>query len=96
MSSQFDVAIIGGGPAAIFAAYELTLKKPCPKVALVEAGQDIYNRRCPIAEKKVSQCINCKPCSIMRGFGGAGAFSDGKYNLTTEFGGWLHEHLDDE
>ena len=96
MSSQFDVAIIGGGPAAIFAAYELTLKNPCPKVALVEAGQDIYNRRCPIAEKKVSQCINCKPCSIMRGFGGAGAFSDGKYNLTTEFGGWLHEYLDDE
>ena len=57
MSSQFDVAIIGGGPAAIFAAYELTLKNPCPKVALVEAGQDIYNRRCPIAEKKVSQKI---------------------------------------
>lgn len=96
MSKRFDVAIIGGGPAAIFAAYELTLQQPCPKVVLIEEGHDIYQRQCPMAARKVSRCINCKPCSIMRGFGGAGAFSDGKYNLTTAFGGWLHEYLPEE
>lgn len=96
MESKFDVAIIGSGPAGIFAAYEFVLKKPNLKVALIEAGKDIYKRSCPIAEKKVEHCINCKPCSIMRGFGGAGAFSDGKYNFTAQFGGWLNEYLSDE
>lgn len=93
MNNKYDVAIIGGGPAGIFAAYELMLKKPEAHVALIEEGHDIYNRRCPLSEKKVLHCINCRPCSIMRGFGGAGAFSDGKYNFTTEFGGWLNEYL---
>ena len=96
MKNKFDVAIVGSGPAGIFAAYELMLKEPSLKVVIIEAGKDIYKRKCPIAEKKVEHCINCKPCSIMRGFGGAGAFSDGKYNFTAKFGGWLNEYLSDE
>lgn len=96
MSIKYDVAIIGGGPAGIFAAYELVERNPDINVIMIEAGRDIYSRSCPISEKKVEHCINCKPCSIMRGFGGAGAFSDGKYNFTTQFGGWLNEYLPDD
>ena len=82
---MYDVAIIGGGPAAIFAAYEFVMKYPELKLVMLEAGNAIDKRFCPLAAKKVDHCINCKPCSIMRGFGGAGAFSDGKYNFTTEW-----------
>lgn len=96
MNQKFDVAIIGGGPAGIFAAYELVQKKPSLQVVMIEAGEDIYTRKCPIAQKKVSHCIGCVPCGIMRGFGGAGAYSDGKYNFTTEFGGWLQDYLPDQ
>lgn len=90
---KYDVAIIGAGPAAIFAAYELSQLRPDLSMIMLEAGHDIYNRKCPISEKRVPSCIGCNPCAIMRGFGGAGAFSDGKYNLTSEFGGWLHDYL---
>lgn len=93
---QYDVAIVGAGPAGTFAAYELIEKKPGLKIVVFESGKDIYNRSCPISTGKVKTCICCNPCSIMRGFGGAGAFSDGKYNFTTQFGGWLNEYLDDE
>ena len=93
---MFDVAIIGGGPAAIFAAYEFVLKYPKLKIVMLEAGNSIEKRFCPLAAKKVDHCINCKPCSIMRGFGGAGAFSDGKYNFTTEIGGRLNEYLPED
>ncbi len=93
MSNKYHVAIIGGGPSAIFAAYELISQNPDVRVVMIEEGNDIYRRRCPIAEKKVAHCVKCKPCDIMRGFGGAGAFSDGKYNFTTEFGGWLGEYI---
>jgi len=96
MSNQFDVAIIGGGPAGIFAAYELVVQNPEISVVMIEAGRDIYSRECPISQKKVEHCIRCNPCGIMRGFGGAGAFSDGKYNFTTQFGGWLNEYLPDD
>ncbi|MEN6411877.1 MAG: NAD(P)/FAD-dependent oxidoreductase [Veillonellales bacterium] len=93
MASEYDVAIIGGGPAGIFTAYELIAGGCGARVVMLETGHDIYRRKCPIGEKKADHCLNCKPCSIMRGFGGAGAFSDGKYNFTTEFGGWLNEYL---
>ncbi len=93
MTQNYDVAIIGGGPSAIFAAFELVRQNPSIKLIMLEEGNDIYTRKCPIAEGKVDHCINCNPCNIMRGFGGAGAFSDGKYNFTTEFGGWLNEYL---
>ena len=79
--NERDVAIIGGGPAAIYAAYEFALKYPDIKVVILEEGHAIDFRNCPIIAGKTEQCVRCTPCSIMRGFGGAGAFSDGKYNL---------------
>lgn len=93
MKREYDVAIVGGGPAGIFAAYELKKADSELSVVLIESGRDIYHRKCPIAEGKTDSCVNCKPCGIMRGFGGAGAFSDGKYNFTAQFGGWLNEYL---
>ncbi|MFV0465702.1 MAG: NAD(P)/FAD-dependent oxidoreductase [Lachnospiraceae bacterium] len=93
---EFDVIIIGAGPGGIFSAYELMKKRPELKVAVFEAGHELKNRFCPIDGKKVLSCINCKSCSIMNGFGGAGAFSDGKYNITNDFGGTLHEFIGKE
>ena len=95
MAEKYDVAIIGSGPSAIFLAYELVQILPGVKVGVFEEGSDIYSRSCPLAEKKTNECISCPSCAIMRGFGGAGAFSDGKYNLTTQFGGWLTDYLPD-
>ena len=96
MNAKYDVAIVGAGPAGSFAAYELLEKKPGLKVLVLESGKGIHERHCPIAQGKANACVGCKPCSIMRGFGGAGAFSDGKYNFTTQFGGWLNEYISDE
>ena len=92
----YDVAIIGAGTAGVYAAYELAKLQPWAKVVVLEMGGDIYSRVCPIVAGKVKDCLSCKPCSIMSGFGGAGAFSDGKYNFTTEFGGWLGEYIDNK
>lgn len=90
---DYDVIIVGAGPGGIFSAYELAHKKPELKVAVFETGHPLENRVCPIDGDKVKSCINCKVCSIMSGFGGAGAFSDGKYNITNDFGGTLHEYI---
>ena len=90
---KYDVIIIGAGPGGIFAAYELMKKKPDCKIAVFEEGYPLEKRKCPIDGKKVKSCINCKRCSIMCGFGGAGAFSDGKYNITNDFGGTLFEYI---
>ena len=90
---NYDILIIGAGPGGIFTAYELArLKKDC-RIAVFEAGGALSERRCPIDGDRVRSCVGCKTCAIMNGFGGAGAFSDGKYNITTEFGGTLHEHI---
>ena len=89
----YDVIIIGAGPGGIFSAYELTKLKPELKVAVLEAGHSLERRHCPIDGEKVKSCMNCKSCSIMSGFGGAGAFSDGKYNITNDFGGTLYEYI---
>ena len=90
---NYDVIIIGGGPGGIFSAYELIQRKPELKVAIFEAGHALDKRHCPIDGEKVKTCIGCKSCSIMSGFGGAGAFSDGKYNITNDFGGTLYEYI---
>ena len=90
---KYDVIIIGAGPGGIFAAYELMKEKPENKVAEFEEGYPLEKRKCPIDGDKVKTCINCRRCSIMCGFGGAGAFSDGKYNITNDFGGTLYEHI---
>ena len=90
---RYDVIIIGAGPGGIFSAYELTRANKNLKVAVFETGHALAKRKCPIDGEKVKSCINCKSCSIMSGFGGAGAFSDGKYNITNDFGGTLYEYL---
>lgn len=90
---NYDVIIIGAGPGGIFAAYELMQQNRELKVGVFEAGYPLAKRRCPIDGEKVKRCIGCKTCSIMSGFGGAGAFSDGKYNITNDFGGTLYEHI---
>ncbi len=93
---KYDVIIIGAGPGGIFAAYELATANKGFKVAVFEAGHELNRRKCPIDGDKIKSCIGCKTCSIMSGFGGAGAFSDGKYNITNDFGGTLYEHIGKE
>jgi len=93
---NYDVIIIGAGPGGIFSAYELSRLAPSLKIAVLEAGHALHKRKCPIDGEKIKSCIGCKSCSIMSGFGGAGAFSDGKYNITNDFGGTLYEYIGKE
>ncbi|MBR2736991.1 MAG: FAD-dependent oxidoreductase [Firmicutes bacterium] len=96
MEKHYDVIIIGAGPGGIFSAYELIKNDPSLKVAVFESGNPLEKRKCPIDGIRITSCIGCKPCSIMSGFGGAGAFSDGKYNITNDFGGTLYEYIGKE
>ncbi|MFY4776852.1 NAD(P)/FAD-dependent oxidoreductase [Metabacillus sp. RGM 3146] len=105
MKKSYDVIVVGAGPAGIFTCYELTRKMPHSSVLLIDKGHDIYRRNCPILQKKIEKCpapagkkdfSGCLPaCSITNGFGGAGAYSDGKFNITSEFGGWMTDYLPD-
>ena len=90
---KYDVIIIGAGPGGIFSAYEMMSKSSSLRIAVFESGHALDKRHCPIDGNKVKSCIKCQSCSIMSGFGGAGAFSDGKYNITNDFGGTLFEHI---
>lgn len=104
MENYYDVIIVGAGPAGAMCAYELAEKGKNFKILLVDKGHDIYMRKCPIMDKKIDKCpvqkngfVACNPyCSITNGFGGAGAYSDGKFNITSEFGGWMDEYLDQD
>ena len=101
---KYDVIIVGAGPSGYMCAYELANKRKDLKILLLDKGRNIYERKCPVLEHKIDKCpVNlkgsreCYPaCSITNGFGGAGAYSDGKFNITTEFGGWLTEYLTHE
>ncbi|WAH37244.1 NAD(P)/FAD-dependent oxidoreductase [Alicyclobacillus dauci] len=103
MSQTYDVIIVGAGPAGLYAAYEFTKKAPTAKVLLVDKGVDAKHRHCPIMEGKIDKCppankiktyASCWPaCGVINGAGGAGSFSDGKFNITSEFGGFLTEYL---
>ena len=90
---KYDVIIVGAGPGGIYTAYELIKRREGLKVAVFEAGHSLEKRHCPIDGDKIKTCIKCKSCSIMSGFGGADAFSDGKYNITNAFGGTLYEYV---
>jgi uncharacterized FAD-dependent dehydrogenase len=102
MKDFYDVIIVGAGPAGVMCAYELAEKNPQIKILLLDKGHDIYTRKCPIMDKKIDKCpvqkngfVACNPyCSITNGFGGAGAYSDGKFNITSEFGGWMDEYIE--
>lgn len=101
---KYDVIIVGAGPSGYMCAYELANKNKNLKIILLDKGRNIYERRCPVLEHKIDKCpVNtkgyqsCYPaCSITNGFGGAGAYSDGKFNITTEFGGWLTDYMSPE
>ena len=101
---KYDVVIVGAGPSGYFCAYELVKKNPELKVLLIDKGLSIENRHCPVLEHKLTRCPKnakgyqeCYPaCSITNGFGGAGAYSDGKFNITSEFGGWLQDYIDQD
>ena len=101
---KYDVIVVGAGPSGYMCAYELYNLNPNLKILLVEKGRTVKERYCPVLDHKCERCpINkegvpgCFPsCSMTCGFGGAGAFSDGKYNITTEFGGWLSEFISDD
>ena len=90
---KYDVVVIGAGPGGIFTAYELAASGRGLSIAVIELGRPLDKRKCPIDGKTVKSCVKCPVCSIMSGFGGAGAFSDGKYNITNQFGGTLYEHV---
>ncbi|MDO5133907.1 MAG: FAD-dependent oxidoreductase [Eubacteriales bacterium] len=90
---EYDVIVVGAGPGGIFSAYELMKKRPGLRVGVFEGGKELEKRHCPIDGEKIKSCIGCKSCSIMSGFGGAGAFSDGKYNITNDFGGTLYQYI---
>lgn len=100
---NYDVIVVGAGPAGIFTVYELLEKQEDLNILFIDKGNSIYRRRCPINEKKIEKCpppkgrkefAGCLPaCSITAGFGGAGAYSDGKFNITTAFGGWMQDYL---
>ena len=82
---MYDVVIIGAGPAGLFAAYELIEKNEKLKVLILERGNSVKNRNCPMNQKNIP-CQNCNPCNILSGYGGAGTFSDGKLNFIPKLG----------
>lgn len=93
---KYDVIIVGAGASGIFTAYELTQINPKLKVLMIEKGHPLEKRKCPIDGKKIKTCRGCKPCNIVNGYGGSGSMSDGKYNITNNFGGELYKYIGHE
>ncbi|WP_100065585.1 NAD(P)/FAD-dependent oxidoreductase [Miniphocaeibacter massiliensis] len=96
MNKDYDIIIVGAGASGVFASYEFTKLNIDAKILMIDSGNPIEKRICPIKTGKVPNCISCVPCNIMNGFGGAGTLSDGKYNITNNFGGDLHNFVGNE
>jgi uncharacterized protein len=94
MPLKYDVVIVGAGPAGIFSALELTKKDSNLNILILDRGPEISQRKCP--SSRGFECHHCEPCSILSGWGGAGAYSDGKLTLSTEVGGWLNQYVSQE
>ncbi len=90
---KYDVIIAGAGAAGVFLSYELTKCENKAKILMVDKGCELAKRQCPIKKGVCEKCVKCSPCHIMNGYGGAGTLSDGKYNITTQFGGDLHKYV---
>ncbi len=90
---QYDIIVVGAGAAGVFMSYELTKRNNNATVLILDKGDVLEKRLCPIKLGLTDHCIKCNPCHIMNGYGGAGTLSDGKYNITTSFGGDLHEYV---
>lgn len=91
--SKYDVIIVGAGASGVFTAYELAKINPSINVLMIEKGHSLERRICPIDGVKIKSCVDCTTCSIMNGYGGAGSLSDGKYNITNNFGGDLYRYV---
>ncbi len=89
---HYDIIIVGAGASGVFLSYELTKLDNGAKVLMIDKGAPLEKRQCPI-KKGAKTCVKCNPCHIMNGYGGAGTLSDGKYNITTQFGGDLHNYV---
>jgi len=95
LPQSYDVVIVGTGPAGIFSALELTKNHSSQlKILMLDKGPDLDRRKCPAS--RGYGCVNCDPCTLLQGWGGAGAFSDGKLDLSTEVGGWLTDYITKE
>ena len=96
MGNKYDIIIIGGGIGGLMSAYSLITENPSLKICMLERGNPITRRVCPMLTKASDTCLRCKNCAIMEGMAGAGAFSDGKYVISTEYGGWLTEFMPEQ
>lgn len=96
IKTNYDIVIIGSGIGGIMCAKRLLELDMNKSILLIDRGSSLRNRYCPINGNATTKCVNCSNCSIMSGFAGAGAFSDAKFNITNEYGGWLDEYIDPE
>ena len=90
---HYDIIIAGAGASGVFMSYELAKLNVNASVLVLDKGSNLEGRVCPIKAGKTKTCVKCNPCHIMNGYGGAGTLSDGKYNITTQFGGDLHNYV---
>ena len=93
---QYDIVIVGAGAAGVFMSYELAKRGTPAKILMIDRGARLEERRCPIKLGKTEKCVRCEPCHIMNGYGGAGTLSDGKYNITNDFGGDLYAYVGED
>ncbi len=93
---NYDIVIIGGGIGGLMTAYSAYENNKDAKICIIDRGNPIDKRACPIIAKKTDKCVSCKSCGIMQGLGGCGAYSDGKFIISTEYGGWLPNYLGED